>query len=67
MDGWATAVMCTVRRTQVIGCQPLNSKVMYESVKVGQIVFEESADTLSDGTAGGVEDDAVRSFVTPYT
>ena len=46
--------------TQVIGCQPLNSKVMYESVKVGRIVFEESADTLSDGTAGGVEEDAVQ-------
>ena len=32
---------------------------MYESVQAGRIVFEESADTLSDGTAGGVEENAV--------
>ena len=31
-------------RPLVIGCQPLNSKVMYESDKVGRIVFEESAE-----------------------
>ena len=44
---------------QIIGCQPYNSKVMYESVKAGKIVFEESTDTLSDGTAGGIEENAV--------
>ncbi|XP_052801804.1 putative threonine dehydratase isoform X1 [Mya arenaria] len=44
---------------QVIGCQPRNSKVMYESVKAGHIVHEPSLDTLSDGTSGDVEDKAV--------
>ena len=44
---------------QVIGCQPVRSKVMYESVKAGKIVFEESKETLSDGTAGGIEENAV--------
>ena len=38
----------------------MNSKVMFESVKSGKIVFEESLETLSDGTAGGVEEDSVR-------
>ncbi len=32
---------------------------MYECVRAGSIVWEESAETLSDGTAGGVEDGAV--------
>ena len=47
------------RHVQVIGCQPVRSKVMYESVKAGKIVFEESKETLSDGTAGGIEENAV--------
>lgn len=44
---------------KVIGCQPRNSKVMYESVKAGRLVHEESADTLSDGTAGDIEDESI--------
>ena len=32
---------------------------MYESIKAGKIVFEETLDTLSDGTAGGVEENSV--------
>lgn len=32
---------------------------MYESVKAGRIVLEESLDTLSEGTAGGVEENSV--------
>ena len=32
---------------------------MYESVKAGKIVFEESLDTLSEGTAGGIEEETV--------
>lgn len=44
---------------QVFGCQPELSKVMFESVKAGQVIFEESGDTLSDGTAGGIEENTV--------
>ncbi len=40
---------------EIIGCQPENSRVMYESVKAGRIVDMESKPTLSDGTAGGIE------------
>jgi len=40
---------------EVIGCQPVNSRVMYESIKAGEIVDIESLPTLSDGTAGGIE------------
>ncbi|CAL4121232.1 unnamed protein product, partial [Meganyctiphanes norvegica] len=44
---------------KVIGCSPVNSKVLHESVFAGHIVEEESLDTLSDGTAGGVEPGSV--------
>lgn len=40
---------------EIIGCQPVNSAVMNESVKVGHIVEMKSLPTISDGSAGGVE------------
>ena len=40
---------------EVIGCQPVNSCVMYESIKAGEILDIESLPTISDGTAGGIE------------
>ena len=43
----------------VIGCSPENSPVMIRSLAAGQILDLESLPTLSDGTAGGVEPDAV--------
>ncbi|MFQ6108227.1 MAG: threonine/serine dehydratase [Candidatus Aminicenantales bacterium] len=39
----------------IIGCQPENSAVMWASIKAGRIVRIESQPTLSDGTAGGIE------------
>ena len=44
---------------EVIGCQPVNSCVMYESIKAGEVVDIESLPTLSDGTAGGIESDSI--------
>jgi len=44
---------------EVIGCQPVNSCVMYESVEAGEIVDIESLPTVSDGTAGGIEKGSV--------
>jgi len=43
----------------IIGCQPQNSAVMYESVKAGELVERELLPTLSDGTAGGIEPGAI--------
>ena len=48
-----------VGNTKVVGCQPINSAVMYESLKAGQILELESKDTLSDATAGGVEENSL--------
>lgn len=44
---------------RIIGCQPEASAVMAHSVEAGHIVEEPSRETLSDGTAGGVEPDAI--------
>ena len=43
----------------VIGCCPENSQVMIQSVKAGRILDLPSLPTLSDGTAGGVEEGSI--------
>jgi len=57
--------------THVVACSPENSAVMIESVRAGRILDLPSKPTLSDGTAGGVEEGAVtfelcRSLVDEY-
>ena len=44
---------------KIFGCQPENSAVMYESIKAGKILEMESKLTISDGTAGGIEEGAI--------
>jgi threonine dehydratase len=44
---------------QIVGCLPVNSPVMAESVRQGQIVEMDTLPTLSDGTAGGIEEGAI--------
>ena len=44
----------------IVGCLPENSAVMYESIKAGKILIDmRSKPTLSDGSAGGIEPDAI--------
>ncbi len=44
---------------EIIGCQPINSPVMRESIKAGRIIQMQSAPTLADGTAGGIEEGSI--------
>lgn len=44
---------------RLIGCQPLASPVMARSIAAGEIIDMPGEPTLSDGTAGGIEPDAV--------
>jgi threonine dehydratase len=44
---------------RIVGCQPEASAVMAHSVAAGRILDESSAPTLSDGTAGGIEQGAI--------
>ena len=59
ISGVATYLKSVSPKTKIIGCSPENSAVMRESVKAGKILALESKPTLSDGTAGGVEEGAV--------
>lgn len=45
--------------TQIIGCWPANATAMHRCIQAGQIIDVEEQETLSDGTAGGVEPNAV--------
>ena len=47
------------RKTRIVGCSPAASCVMYESVLANRVVSKPSKPTLSDGTAGGLEDSTV--------
>jgi threonine dehydratase len=55
VSGIAAYLKAVDPRIQVIGCQPRNSCVMFQSLEAGRIVEAEEEPTISDGTAGGVE------------
>lgn len=44
---------------RIVSCQPAASAVMTESIRAGRILDMPSERTLSDGTAGGIEEGAV--------
>jgi threonine dehydratase len=44
---------------QIIGCWPENAPTMERSLVAGEIIEMEELDTLSDGTAGGIEPGSV--------
>ncbi|MDH3492660.1 MAG: threonine/serine dehydratase [Acidobacteriota bacterium] len=45
---------------EIIGCSPENSKVMIQSLEMGELHGDlPSLPTLSDGTAGGIEDHSI--------
>jgi threonine dehydratase len=46
-------------RTEVVGCWPENSPVLYESIKAGRILDVPEEPTLSESTAGGLEPGSV--------
>jgi threonine dehydratase len=71
MSGIAGFLKRANESVKTIGCQPENSPVMYESVRQGKIVDMDSLPTLSDGTAGGIEEgsltfDICKQYVDEY-
>ncbi len=44
---------------EVIGCWPQNSPVLYECIKAGRIVDVPEEPTISESTAGGLEQDSI--------
>ena len=58
-SGVAGIIKAVSPSVRIIGCSPVNSAVMYHSLKAGEILDMPSKPTLSDGTAGGVEPGAI--------
>ncbi len=59
ISGIATALKHLRPGVQVIGCWPANAPTLQRSLEAGRIIEMDEQDTLSDGTAGGVEPDAI--------
>jgi threonine dehydratase len=59
ISGIAGVVKALRQQTRIVGCLPVHSPVMAASVKAGRILDIQTLDTLSDGTAGGIEAGAV--------
>lgn len=55
----AGAALIPHQEVELVACQPLNSPVMRASVEAGKIVDLPFIPTLSDGTGGGLEADAI--------
>ncbi len=59
ISGIAGYLKAVNQHIEIIGCQPQNSAVMHASIQAGKILELESKPTLADGTAGGLEPNAV--------
>ncbi|KAK9828163.1 hypothetical protein WJX74_001208 [Apatococcus lobatus] len=59
ISGIAACLKSADPSIKIIGCQPSASNIMAQSIVAGHVVDAASHDTLSDGTAGGVEPDSI--------
>ena len=61
--GLVSGIGCYLRAsspaTEIIACWPEHSKVLYESLRAGRIVDAPELPTLSESTAGGVEEHSI--------
>ncbi len=55
ISGIGTYLRALSPRTEVVGCWPKNSRVLYECLRAGKIIEFPETYTLSESTAGGVE------------
>jgi threonine dehydratase len=59
IGGIGACLKSASRHTEVVGCWPANSPVLYESIKAGRILDVPEEPTLSESTAGGLEPGSV--------
>lgn len=59
ISGIGTYLAVASPHTEVVGCWPENSRVLYESLNAGRIIEFPEMPTLSESTAGGVEPGSV--------
>jgi threonine dehydratase len=59
ISGIGALLRAEAPRAEVVGCWPENSAVLYESLKAGRIIEAPESPTLSESTAGGVEEGSI--------
>jgi threonine dehydratase len=59
MSGIGALLQARAPRAEVIGCWPENSAVLYASLQAGRIIDVAERATLSESTAGGVEEGSI--------
>jgi len=59
ISGIAGSIKQEDKNVKIVACSPENSPVMHKSIKAGRICNIETKPTLSDGTAGGVEEGSI--------
>ncbi|WP_194726803.1 threonine/serine dehydratase [Noviherbaspirillum malthae] len=59
ISGIGSAFKTWSRDTRIVGCWPVNAPSLHASLVAGRIIEVQESDTISDGTAGGIEPDAV--------
>jgi threonine dehydratase len=59
ISGIGALLRARAPHVEVIGCWPENSAVLYESLKAGRIIEAPESPTLSESTAGGVEQGSI--------
>jgi threonine dehydratase len=59
IGGMGAYLKHTSPKTEVVGCWPQNSRVMYESLLAGHTLEFPEQKTLSDSAAGGVEEGSI--------
>lgn len=59
ISGIGTALHYHSPHTKIVGCWPSNATSLYSSLAAGKIIDVEEFDTISDGTAGGIEPDSI--------
>jgi threonine dehydratase len=59
ISGIGTYLRHAAPHAEIIGCWPENSPVLYECIKAGRIFDVPESTTLSESTAGGVEENSI--------
>ncbi len=59
ISGVAASLKAKFPGCRMFGCSPVNSQVMIQSLAQGKILSLPSKETLSDGSAGGIEADSI--------
>lgn len=59
IGGIGTYLKSASPHTEIVGCWPENSPVLYESIKAGKILEVNEEPTVSESTAGGLEPESL--------